>query len=268
MPYYPAEEASAMAKWILADVFHFSAIELYTGKDTQIPQKDREKLEDILNRLVKYEPLQYILGECQFGGLVFRVAPGVLIPRPETEELVDWICADWTGSKGCRVLDIGTGSGCIAITLGKRLADAAVTSWDVSELALQIASSNARHNGVTVAFDRVDVLADGIPKIHVDVLVSNPPYVTEKEREGMERNVLDWEPEQALFVPDDDPLLFYRKIARQGMFILNKGGCLYFEINRAYGKETFDLLVRLGYQNVELRKDSFGNNRMIKAVKP
>ena len=266
-PYYPAEEVSAIAKWILTDVFHFSVSELYAGKDKQIPKNDARKLEDILNRLLKYEPLQYIVEECRFGGLAFRVAPGVLIPRPETEELVDWICSDCAGREKFDILDIGTGSGCIAVTLAKRLPKASVASWDISDEALRIASSNAVSNGVDVDFRKVDVLSDDIPSIRTDVLVSNPPYVTEKERAEMEPNVLEWEPELALFVPDDDPLLFYRRIAVHGLRLLNKEGCLYFEINRAYGKETVDLLVSLGYQNVELRKDSFGNDRMVKGVR-
>lgn len=261
---YSPDEASALAKWILADAFHFSVTELYTGKDINFRQKDKDRLEDILTRLKRYEPLQYVLGECAFCGLMFRVTSDVLIPRPETAELVDWIVADHAG-KDVSVLDVGTGSGCIAVALGHRLERASVTAWDVSGAALQVARGNASRNGVDVNFQQVDVLQAEVPELHVDVLVSNPPYVTGKERAEMERNVLDWEPETALFVPDDDPLLFYRAIAEHGLRLLKKGGCIYFEINRAFGRETESLLERLGYCQVELRKDSYGNDRMVKA---
>lgn len=264
-PFYPQQEASALAKWILTDVFLFSAAELYAGKDSNFRQNDRDRLEDILARLKKYEPMQYILGECTFCGLSLKVAPGVLIPRPETAELVEWIAADCSGREA-DVLDVCTGSGCIAVALACSLEKVSVAAWDVSEDALRVARENARRNGTDIDFRRVDILGD-VPAVQVDVLASNPPYVTEKERAEMEPNVLDWEPELALFVPDDDPLLFYRTIARKGLELLKNDGKIYFEINRAYGKETVELLERLGYQKIELRKDSFGNDRMIKAIR-
>ena len=264
-PFYPQQEASALAKWILTDVFLFSAAELYAGKDINFRQKDRDRLEDILARLKKYEPMQYILGECTFCGLSFKVAPGVLIPRPETAELVEWITADCSGRE-VSVLDVGTGSGCIAVALACRLENSSVTAWDISEDALRVARENAGRNGADIDFRRVDVLGD-VPAMQADVLVSNPPYVTEKERAEMEPNVLDWEPGLALFVPDNDPLLFYRTIARKGLELLKSNGKIYFEINRAYGKETVELLERSGYQKIELKKDSFGNDRMIKATR-
>lgn len=269
-PYYQETEAGALAKWILTEVFHFSTFDLYAGKDMNFSENDRDRLEDILNRLRDYEPLQYVLGKAEFGGLSFEVTPDVLIPRPETLELVEWITADCQGTEGVRILDIGTGSGCIPVTLYKRLEAyrPQVASWDISEKALEVAGRNAVANGAVVTFCCQDVLSKSLPETEVDVLVSNPPYIAEKEKASMERNVLDWEPGLALFVPDDDPLLFYRKIAEAGLRILSPKGRLYYEINRAYGKETVELLERLGYTEVELRKDLSGNDRMVKAVRP
>lgn len=269
-PYYQETEAGALAKWILTEVFHFSTFDLYAGKDMNFSENDRDRLEDILNRLRDYEPLQYVLGKAEFGGLSFEVTPDVLIPRPETLELVEWITADCQGTEGVRILDIGTGSGCIPVTLYKRLEAyrPQVASWDISEKALEVAGRNAAANGAVVTFCCRDVLSESLPETEVDVLVSNPPYIAEKEKASMERNVLDWEPGLALFVPDDDPLLFYRKIAEAGFRILSPKGRLYYEINRAYGKETVALLERLGYTEVELRKDLSGNDRMVKAVRP
>lgn len=269
-PYYQETEAGALAKWILTEVFHLSTFDLYAGKDMNFSENDRGRLEDILNRLRDYEPLQYVLGKAEFGGLSFEVTPDVLIPRPETLELVEWITADCQGTEGVRILDIGTGSGCIPVTLYKRLEAyrPQVASWDISEKALEVAGRNAVANGAVVTFCCQDVLSESLPETEVDVLVSNPPYIAEKEKASMERNVLDWEPGLALFVPDDDPLLFYRKIAEAGLRILSPKGRLYYEINRAYGKETVELLERLGYTEVELRKDLSGNDRMVKAVRP
>jgi release factor glutamine methyltransferase len=269
-PYYQETEAGALAKWILTEVFHFSTFDLYAGKDMNFSENDRDRLEDILNRLRDYEPLQYVLVKAEFGGLSFEVTPDVLIPRPETLELVEWITADCQGTEGVRILDIGTGSGCIPVTLYKRLEAyrPQVASWDISEKALEVAGRNAVANGAVVTFCCQDVLSESLPETEVDVLVSNPPYIAEKEKASMERNVLDWEPGLALFVPDDDPLLFYRRIAEAGLRILSPKGRLYYEINRAYGKETVELLERLGYTEVELRKDLSGNDRMVKAVRP
>ncbi len=269
-PYYQETEAGALAKWILTEVFHFSTFDLYAGKDMNFSENDRDRLEDILNRLRDYEPLQYVLVKAEFGGLSFEVTPDVLIPRPETLELVEWITADCQGTEGVRILDIGTGSGCIPVTLYKRLEAyrPPVASWDISEKALEVAGRNAVANGAVVTFCCQDVLSESLPETEVDVLVSNPPYIAEKEKASMERNVLDWEPGLALFVPDDDPLLFYRRIAEAGLRILSPKGRLYYEINRAYGKETVELLERLGYTEVELRKDLSGNDRMVKAVRP
>ena len=264
---YSDTEAAAIAKWVLTDVFHLSTLDLYAGKDMNFSAEMKSRAEDILNRLKRYEPLQYIIGETTFCGLSFEVTPAVLIPRPETVELVDWIVADHPQS-GVRVLDIGTGSGCIPVSLAKRLDVPSVSAWDISEEALSVAERNAKKNEVEVSFAQVDVLQIDVPDIQVDVLVSNPPYIGDSERRNMDPNVLDWEPELALFVPDNDPLVFYRRIAEIGLTSLAEGGTLYFEINQLYGKETCMLLRQMGYQHVELRKDLSANDRMIKAVRP
>jgi release factor glutamine methyltransferase len=222
-------------------------------------------LQDILARLQKYEPLQYVLGRAPFDGLELEVTPDVLIPRPETAELVAWIAAE--ARPDASILDIGTGSGCIPIALHRRLPGARLTAWDVSEGALVVARRNAAACDAPVRFERCDVLtardADGRT---FDVIVSNPPYICQRERAEMQPNVLEWEPGLALFVPDDDPLLFYRRIAQLGRTLLRPGGQLYFEINRAYGPDTVAMLGGLGYRDITLKKDMEGNDRMIKAV--
>lgn len=264
---YSESEAGALAKLLLVEVFGFSTLELYGGKDKAISEKERSLLNDIIKRLLQNEPIQYILGVETFCGLNFRVDKNVLIPRPETQELVEWILSDNKNLKDGRILDIGTGSGCIAITLAKNLPEVEVEAWDVSKGALQIASQNASDNGVRVHFVEQDVLTFIPQSACFDVMVSNPPYITEVEKNGMEANVLEWEPETALFVQDNDPLLFYRKIASLGCVMLKSGGMLYFEINRTYGAEMVEMLNKMGYSSVELRKDLFGNDRMVKAIK-
>lgn len=263
---YAETEASALARWILEEEFGFSTLELYAGKDTDFPMEKRNRLNDILVRLARFEPIQYIIGKTEFCGLTLKVSSDVLIPRPETAELVDWIVSDCPQS-GLRVLDIGTGSGCIAITLAERMVEAEVSAWDISEKALAVARENALRNNVRIAFSCMDVFNEPIGTSVFDIIVSNPPYITESERAEMERNVLDYEPETALFVPDTDPLRFYRRIAHIGNQMLKPGGKLFFEINRAYGSETAAMLKYGGYSQVEVRSDSYGNARMIKAIK-
>ena len=262
---YPPSEALSLAKMLLVEVFDFSTLELYGGKDKEISGKRRDVLDEMIRRLKKNEPIQYIIGVESFCGLTFEVNPSVLIPRPETQELVGWIVGDCEGKEACRILDIGTGSGCIPVSLAHRLPKAEVESWDISEDALQVARRNAERNGVEVLFRQKDVLKASPDEARYDVIVSNPPYITEKEKVDMEANVLDWEPSIALFVPDEDPLLFYRTIAQLGCSMLKEGGSLYFEINRAYGQETIQMLEAMGYKDIELRKDSWGNDRMMKA---
>ena len=263
---YAETEASALARWILEEEFGFSTLELYAGKDTDFPMEKRNRLNDILVRLARFEPIQYIIGKTEFCGLTLKVSSDVLIPRPETAELVDWIVSDCPQS-GLRVLDIGTGSGCIAITLAERMVEAEVSAWDISGKALAVARENALHNNVRIAFSCMDVFNEPTDISVFDIIVSNPPYITESERAEMERNVLDYEPETALFVPDTDPLRFYRRIAHIGNQMLKPGGKLFFEINRAYGSETAAMLKYGGYSQVEVRSDSYGNARMIKAIK-
>ena len=262
---YPPSEALSLAKMLLVEVFDFSTLELYGGKDKEISGKRRDVLDEMIRRLKKNEPIQYIIGVESFCGLTFEVNPSVLIPRPETQELVGWIAGDCEEKETCRILDIGTGSGCIPVSLAHRLPKAEVESWDISEDALQVARRNAERNGVEVFFRQKDVLKASPDEARYDVIVSNPPYIAEKEKVDMEANVLDWEPSIALFVPDEDPLLFYRKIAQLGCSMLKEGGALYFEINRAYGQETIQMLEAMGYKEIELRKDSWGNDRMMKA---
>lgn len=266
---YPDTEASAIAKAILTDVFQLSTTGLYASKDMNFSTNQAEKLEVIITRLRANEPLQYILGNCYFCGLNFHVEPGVLIPRPETAELVEWIISDCNSSDSpIRILDIGTGSGCISISLAKNLPQSEVHAWDISEDAIRIASDNANRLNANVRFRQTDVLGQIPTNTMMNVIVSNPPYITEAERTDMDANVTDWEPDTALFVPDNTPLLFYERIADIGKQILTPDGTIYFEINQRFGTETVDMLRKKGYRNVELRKDLSGNDRMIKAEKP
>lgn len=266
---YPDTEASAIAKAILTDVFQLSTTDLYASKDMNFSTNQAEKLEVIINRLRANEPLQYILGNCYFCGLDFHVEPGVLIPRPETAELVEWIISDRKSSDSpIRILDIGTGSGCISISLAKNLPQSEVHTWDISEDAIRIASGNAALLDANVRFRQTDVLGQVPTNTMMNVIVSNPPYITEAERTNMDANVTDWEPDTALFVPDNAPLLFYERITDIGKQILTPDGTLYFEINQRFGTETVDMLRKKGYRNVELRKDLSGNDRMIKAERP
>lgn len=263
--HYPDSEALALAKMLLVEAFGFSTLELYGGKDKEISGKRLDVLNEMIARLKKNEPIQYVIGAEVFCGWTFEVNENVLIPRPETQELVRWIEADWKSDAPCRILDVGTGSGCIAISLSKLLEGAEVEAWDISEGALRVARRNADRNEAQVFFRQVDVLKACTEDCRYDVIVSNPPYITESEKQDMDANVLDWEPHTALFVPDADPLLFYRRIAELGVSMLKEGGALYFEINRAYGEETVRMLEGLGYKQIELRKDNWGNDRMIKA---
>ena len=263
--YYSDSEALALAKMLLVEVFGFSTLELYGGKDKEFSEKHRSVLAEMIRRLQKNEPIQYIIGIESFCGLTFEVNSNVLIPRPETQELVSWIVEDCRADEAVRILDVGTGSGCIPVSLAKQLPKAEVESWDISEGALEVASRNCERNGVKVLLRQKDVLNAAPEGVFYDVIVSNPPYIADKEKVDMEANVLDWEPSLALFVPDEDPLLFYRKIALLGREMLKEGGSLYFEINRAYGQETSLMLSELGYNQIELKKDSWGNDRMIKA---
>lgn len=263
---YAQQEAGNLSKIVCCEIFGQRVVDYYLGKDITLSAKEEQELESILARLRNFEPIQYIQGEARFLGRTFHVAPGVLIPRQETEELVELMLEEVPSA--ARILDIGTGSGCIAISLSKELPEAQVTAWDVSEYALAIATANGKALQASVRFEQRDVLADvsGMSACY-EAIVSNPPYVTEAEKADMERNVLDWEPSLALFVPDSDPLRFYRRIATLGLDMLVSGGKLYFEINRAFGEETVTLLRSLGYRTVRLQKDISHNDRFIIAEK-
>ncbi len=261
---YPPEEVKALSMLICCDMLGLDALDIYMGKDIILSECKQRELENIIFRLQKNEPIQYIRGFAEFDGRRFKVAPGVLIPRPETVELVELVAQENTDA--CRLLDIGTGSGCIAISLDKRLPDAKVEAWDISEEALAIAYTNNKELKAEIMFLQRDVLSDDWEKTpSFDVIVSNPPYVTEAEKNGMDANVLDWEPELALFVPDDDPLRFYRRIADLGRELLLPEGRLYFEINQAYGRETAHMLEMNQYRDVRVIKDIFGKDRIVTA---
>ena len=261
---YPPEEVKALTMLICCDMFCLDAVDIYLGKDITLSESKERELENIIFRLQKNEPIQYIRGFAEFEGYRFKVAPGVLIPRPETAELVDCVVRENTDA--CRLLDIGTGSGCIAISLDKKLPDAEVEAWDISEEALAIARKNNEDLEAGVRFLQRDVLSDDWEKVpSFDVIVSNPPYVTETEKNEMDANVLDWEPGLALFVPDEDPLRFYNRIACLGSELLLPGGKLYFEINQAYGRETAHILEMNQYRDVRVIKDIFGKDRIVTA---
>ena len=271
---YDDYEAKAIARMVYEVRFGLMPSDLFIGKDTQLSTDDQKLLAEITQRLLTGEPIQYVLGEAEFGGRTFHVEPGVLIPRPETYELCQWIMEERRGKKEERrntsILDIGTGSGCIACTLAAELTDAEVTAWDISDDALRIATENAKRTNVHVSFEKVDVLNTSHlnrerPATGLDIIVSNPPYICNKERATMERNVLEHEPELALFVPDDDPLLFYRTIARFAAKTLNPGGALYFEINPLHVSEMQQMLSEEGFSHTEIRNDQFGKQRFTKS---
>lgn len=271
IPTVEEREARALAFVVLEDAFGLSRTDIYLGKDTAFSEEDTIRLEKILRRLEQGEPVQYAIGTAQFCNLTFRVTPDTLIPRPETEELVGWVASLLPSEAPCSVLDVGTGTGCIAISLAKQFPRAQVTAWDISEGALAVARQNAETNGVTVDFCQKDVLevvnesAASAPLSDALYIVSNPPYICERERAEMETHVLDYEPASALFVPDADPLLFYRALVRLGQQL--HAAAVLVEINQAYGQETVRMFQLSGYSNVELRRDIYGKDRMIKAVR-
>ena len=262
---YSDGEIKALTRIIATELLGMSQMAFYLKDDIPLTAEQEALLDNAIERLKKQEPIQYILGYSDFCGLRFKVTPATLIPRPETSELVEWIASEATGKES--ILDIGTGSGCIAVSLAHKLPQSKVTAWDISNEALAVAAENSKENGQTVTFEQVDILAHEPTDEQFDIIVSNPPYIKENEKAAMHANVLDWEPHTALFVPDSDPLLFYRTIAEKGLTLLKPGGRLYFEINRAHGKETMEMLATLGYTSIELRKDFAENERMIRAVK-
>lgn len=265
-PLYGNGEARAITDYVLDVCFGLSKADIMCGAVEEMTAEKTEELNKIFGRLMEGEPVQYVLGRAEFCGRWFDVRPGVLIPRPETEELCAWITADSKASASPKVLDIGTGSGCIAITLQLDMPESKVTAWDISADALDVARENAQRLGANVNFVKQDAL-NAKPEGEWDVIVSNPPYICEKEKKDMAVNVLEHEPHKALFVPDADPLLFYRAITRLAVQTLNKGGRLYFEINPIYADDTCHMMRAEGMTAVELRSDMYGKQRMAKGVK-
>lgn len=311
---YNEREAQAIVRTVLDALFGMSLTDICLGKVTQLSADDTTRLEKIIQRLEKSEPVQYVLGAEWFAGRLFSVAPGVLIPRPETEDLVKWACDEAKEKEkednskeerskeekkdskkgeapkkeeqilsspskeekeGLRkeeeiphpsILDIGTGSGCIAITVALALPQAHVTAWDISTDALAIAAGNAHRLGASVRFEHQDALSAPDDEERWDVIVSNPPYICDRERADMSDNVLSYEPELALFVPDSDPLLFYRAIARYASKALKPGGRLLFETNTAYAHKVAQAMADEGFTAIEVRNDCFGKPRMVKGA--
>ena len=273
-PLYETSEAKAIIRWVLDVRFGLSMADILCGKINELSANDQKELETILQRLEKGEPVQYIIGEADFCGRQFHVAPDVLIPRPETEELCRWITQrDGNLPSVLSVLDIGTGSGCIAITLALEMPKAKVTAWDISDEALRIAQENAHALGAEVFFEKQDILNHSLSTFlfplssKYSLIVSNPPYIQPKERDGMAKNVLDYEPHQALFTPEDQPIIFYQRIGDFAWQSLKTGGELYFELNPLTANDVHDYLCGLGFTDIEIRQDQFGKQRFLKATK-
>lgn len=267
---YGATEAKAIVRLVLERRFGLSFTDIVCGKVGMLPAEAERQLKALTARLANGEPVQYVLGEAEFCGRLFHVGPGVLIPRPETEELCRWIEDGVARTDDCSLLDIGTGSGCIACTLAAAMPWAEVSAWDISDDALRIARENAKRTNVNVSFHKVDVLQSltcGLQPSVYNIIVSNPPYICDKERATMEPHVLDHEPSTALFVPDDDPLLFYRAIGRLAAHALKPGGLLFFELNALYARETAVLLEELGFADIIVKRDQFNKERFIKACR-
>jgi len=264
-PVYDALEAESFFYLILENKMNKRRIDLALDPELSLDPEQLEVWNFILIQLLQEVPIQYLLGSTNFFGLDFEVNESVLIPRPETEELVDWILENSKHQplKEFKVIDVGTGSGCIAIALAKNIAQAQVAAIDVSEKALEVARKNALLNGVEVTFINQNILETDDLNAQFDIIVSNPPYVRNLEKAEIKKNVLEHEPHLALFVDDNDALLFYRKIAALARTNLKENGKLYFEINQYLGKEMIGLLTSMGFVDVELRKDIYGNDRMI-----
>lgn len=267
---YSIEELQSIFYLLAEKLLHLSRIDIALQLDDTLTSDEEINFNQAIDRLKIYEPVQYILGETEFFGYPFLVNKQVLIPRPETEELVSWIIED-VDKKETTILDIGTGSGCIAISLAKKLNNAVVSAIDISNKAIEVAKKNALINNVNVEYSNVDVLnfEDKLVlqdkwKSKFDIIVSNPPYVRMQEKKLMQLNVIDHEPDIALFVEDDDPLLFYRRISELSRQYLKHNGTLYLEINEYLGVEMEKMLNEAGFKHVELKKDMFGKNRMIK----
>ena len=268
---YPKTEIDSFFFILMEEKLKLQRIDTVLKPDFLITKKNLIDLKTIVKRLQKEEPIQYIIGSTEFYGLPFLVDKNTLIPRTETEELVAWVLDEikvLTNNKitELSILDIGTGTGCIPISLAKNLTSLNISAIDISPEALLIAKQNAILNKVTIEFIELDILnTESLPQEY-DVIISNPPYVRELEKEEIKNNVLENEPHLALFVADENPLIFYNKIADLAKQQLSKNGMLFFEINQYLGKETINMLVKKGFKNIQLKKDLFGNDRMIKCV--
>ena len=277
-PLYDAGEAQAIVRTVLDVEYGMTLTDIICGKVNELSSDEERNLEEIITRLQNGEPVQYVLGEADFAGRTFHVEPGVLIPRPETAELCQWIEEEVSSLEADdpkQILDICTGSGCIAITLGLNIPNSEVTGWDISEDALRIAQGNVemlKAGNVRIEYQDALMLpkaaeAESSLSKGWNIIVSNPPYICEKEKADMEKNVLEHEPSIALFVPDEEPLKFYRAIAEYASSALKPEGALYFEINPIYEKETREMLEELGFKDIETKEDAFGKKRMMKAKK-
>lgn len=262
---YPKTEINALFFKLIKHQLNLSIADVFTKQDLQILPKDLTQMKNALFRLKLEEPIQYILKKTYFYGLSFSVTKHTLIPRPETEDLVNWVINSTRDKKKQTILDIGTGTGCIPIALKKHIKNAEISAIDISEKALKIAKKNALQNTAKINFIETDILSlKKLPQKY-DVIVSNPPYVRELEKKELKKNVLEYEPHLALFVPDDNPLVFYDKISSLAKNYLNENGVLFFEINQYLATNTQNLLKQKGFKNIKLKKDLFGNARMLKA---
>jgi release factor glutamine methyltransferase len=267
---YPSEEVQSFFSLLSEYILNYTRLDTVTNADEIVSEATQQKFENAIDRLKQFEPIQYITGHTHFFGLPLRLNKYSLIPRPETEELVAWIIEDYNMLVNTKtdsplaMLDVGTGSGCIAIALARHLKHTVITGMDISAEVLYLAASNASLNEVDIKFIETDILITDELANKYDVIVSNPPYVRELEKEMMKANVLEYEPDAALFVRDNDPLLFYKRIGLLAITHLNRGGRLYFEINEYLGKELLEMLRGLGFSEIELRKDIFGKDRMLR----
>lgn len=267
---YPVTEIESFIRILFRHYLDMTPAQVHLSHDNEPPAEIGQHIRTAIDELKNFRPIQYILGETEFYGLPFAVTPDVLIPRPETEELVDWIVHQYNRNDTLSIVDLGTGSGCIAVALAVNFPNANVWAVDVSEAALVVAQRNAQKNGVTVNFLLEDVLRNGLTGFDpcsLDVVVSNPPYVTPSEKQQMQPNVLEYEPHCALFTPSDDALIFYRQIAAFAVKRLKEQGMIFFETNEAFSGEVADILKHNGYSNVVSRKDINGKWRMVSAMK-
>lgn len=264
------DEIQSMVYILLENLFSISRTDIMSEKEVSFGQAAQKEIAGIIQRINHQEPIQYIVGETEFYGRNFKVNPSVLIPRPETEELVRLILNHLDEAAGVNdthsLVDIGTGTGCIAITLALEIARAEVFATDVSSLALEVASKNALDLKANVQFIVSDILKEEIPWQHLDLVVSNPPYITRREMEDMKKNIVSHEPHLALFVPDDNPLLFYKSIAEKAARALRKKGLLVIEINECFGRDVANLLAGYGFEELDVVRDLFGKERIVKGI--